>query len=209
MTRRDARATPEAAPAGTRPVVHRAFLSVLMVVLSACNGASRGEQNPFPWNPGHYTFSGSYSYRNDMPQSESTERRSISGRVIVGSDGPISVETPMGACITPTLSRQRADEAAGTRSFQCGDALLIFRRQRSNIGVSAWVAVQISTLRRGECAEYQIDRFGNRQCVRYNYFLDRRTGSASTNIRSVVRQQGEPETPRVAPTGPREGRRSP
>ena len=160
----------------------------LVVFLAACTGTTPAEQNPYPWNPGQYSFSGSYSWRNDTPQSERTERRSISGRVVVEPDGPTRVETPMGTCIPPDLSRQRDDVRRGTRSFQCGDALLTIRRQRSNVGVSARVAVQVSRRRRGECAEYRVDANGNRVCVRYTWILDSSIGSASASIGSVVRE---------------------
>jgi hypothetical protein len=160
----------------------------LVLLLSACSGTTPAEQNPHPWNPGEYAFSGSYSWRNDAPQAERTEQRSISGRVVIGADGPASLETPMGTCIPPDLSRQRDDARRGTRSFQCGDALLTLRRQRSNVGVSGSVAVQVSVRRRGDCAEYQVDAYGNRVCVRYTWILDSRAGSASVRIRSVVRE---------------------
>ena len=170
-------------------IARGASFAGLVVLVSSCSGATPAEQNPFPWNPGRYAFSGSYSWRNDTPQAERTERRSISGRVVVGPDGPTSLETPMGRCIAPSAGRQRDDERVGTRSFSCGDALLTVRRQRSNVGVSARVAVQVSVRRRGECAEFQVDEFGKRVCVRYLYVLDAHPGSASATIRSVVRQE--------------------
>ena len=70
------------------------FLAVLFV---ACSGATPAEQNPFPWNPGHYAFSGSCSYRNDTPQSERTEQLdSRAGSASVGIRSVVPERTGSG-----------------------------------------------------------------------------------------------------------------
>lgn len=171
-------------------IVRLVTAASLVVILSACSGVTPGEQNPYPWNPGQYRFAGVLAYRNDSPSNERTERRQVAGQVTIGRNGPTRMESTDGPCGPPTARIVQQDEIRGTYSFRCGEALYTFGRRRVDIGVNMSVDVNVTTRRRGSCAEFEILENGRQFCVRYNYVVDSRWMTRSASITTVIRNVG-------------------
>jgi len=160
----------------------RVSLLVLLAALSACSGVTPEDQSQIVWNPGRYSFDDVVAY---SPSAMQTERKLVSGEVVIGPNGPISMESTDGPCGPPEPRFVQQDEVRDALSFLCGDAHYTFLRRRIDVEVNMTMDVY-DTTREDDCS---FEVVNNRMVCKRSGVADTRLVSRTVRISNVRRDR--------------------